>query len=237
MESLSKNWITEKYVDFELKKYMLLGYLQHVSKHFDAIKLYPHLSELIMHYKNVVELKDNKNALYESFSERLLGADIKEFKLLYEKILHDEPLMKELESIIDFSIPQFEKHMQAGKKVYDFIEAQIKFLPVGIIPLHMSEGYIFLRNGRETEMRVYNYQITIFESADEKYRSIHTTFVSSYHKHFANTYESIKRDIIKQHTEMPNPATYVFESDLNIPLEPTYLPIVKRMLVKHVCSN
>ena len=116
MESLSKNWITEKYVDFELKKYMLLGYLQHVSKHFDAIKLYPHLSELIMHYKNVVELKDNKNALYESFSERLLGADIKEFKLLYEKILHDEPLMKELESIIDFSIPQFEKHMQAGKK-------------------------------------------------------------------------------------------------------------------------
>ncbi|HQV00501.1 MAG TPA: hypothetical protein PLO59_05025, partial [Bacteroidia bacterium] len=136
-----------------------------------------------------------------------------------------------------FSIPQFEKHMQAGKKVYDFIEAQIKFLPVGIIPLHMSEGYIFLRNGRETEMRVYNYQITIFESADEKYRSIHTTFVSSYHKHFANTYESIKRDIIKQHTEMPNPATYVFESDLNIPLEPTYLPIVKRMLVKHVCSN
>lgn len=237
MESLSKNWITEKYVDFELKKYTLLAYLQHVSKNFDAIKLYPHLNELIMHYKNVVEFKDNKKALYDSFTERLLGTNLREFKLLYEKILHDDNLMQELESIIDFSIPQFEKHMVAGKKVYDFIEAQIKLQPVGIIPLHTSEGFIFLRNGKETEMRVYNYQVTIFESVDEKYRSIHTTFVSSYHKNLANTYESIKRDIINQFKDLPNPATYIFESELNIPMEPTYLPIAKRMLVKHVSGN
>src|SRR4249919_3269 len=105
MENLSKNWITEKYVDFEYKRYVLLAYLQFVSKNFDESKLYPHLNELIVHYKNVIELRENKKSLYDSFTERLLGADLKDFKLLYEKILQDDDLMQELETIINFSIP------------------------------------------------------------------------------------------------------------------------------------
>lgn len=234
MENLSKNWITEKYVDFEYKKYVLLAYLQYVSKNFDEAKLYPHLNELIMHYKNVVGLRENKKSLYDSFTERLLGADIKDFKLLYEKILHDDDLMQELESIITFSIPHLEKHMQEGKKIYDFIESQINISPVGIIPLSTMEGYIFLRNGKEREMRVYNYQITIFEAPDERYRGIHTTYVGSFEKNLSNTYEGIKRDVIRYNHELPNPATYVFETELQLPVEPTFLPIAKRMLVKFV---
>ncbi|MEO8146632.1 MAG: hypothetical protein ABI723_03290 [Bacteroidia bacterium] len=234
MENLSKNWITEKYVDFEYKRYVLLAYLQFVSKSFDESKLYPHLNELIVHYKNVVELRENKKSLYESFTERLLGADVKDFKLLYEKILQDDDLMQELETIINFSIPHFEKLMQEGKKIYDFIESQICFQPVGIIPLNPMEGYLFLRNGKEREMRVYNYQITIFESPDERYRGIHTTFMGSFEKNLSNTYEGIKQEVIRYNKLLPNPATYVFETELQLPVEPTFLPIAKRMLVKFV---
>ena len=46
MSSLSTNWITEKHIDFEYKKYVLLGYLQHVNESFTENKLYPSLSEL-----------------------------------------------------------------------------------------------------------------------------------------------------------------------------------------------
>ncbi len=237
MESLSKNWITEKHVDFEYKKYVLLAYLQHVSKNFDESKLYPHLNELIAHYKNVVELRDNKKTLYDSFTERLLGADLKDFKLLYEKILHDDELMQELETIISFSIPQFEKYMQEGKKIYDFIESQICVQPVGIMPLNAMEGYLFLRNGNEREMRVYNYQITIFQSPDEKYRGIYTMYLASFEKNLSNTYEGIKQELIRYNRALPNPATYVFETDLQLPVEPTYLPIAKRMLVKYVANQ
>lgn len=234
MESLSKNWITEKYVDFEYKKYVLLGYLQQVSKSFDESKLYPHLNELIMHYKNVIELRENKKSLYDNFTERMLGADMKDFKILYEKILQDDDLMQELETIINFSIPHFEKHMHEGKKIYDFIESKICLIPVGIIPLRTAEGYLFLRNGKQKETRVYNYQITIFESPDERYRGIHTTYVGSYEKNLANTYESIKRDVISYNQHLPNPATYLFETELELPVEPTFLPIAKRMLVRYV---
>jgi hypothetical protein len=36
---------------------------------------------------------------------------------------------------------------------------------------------------------------------------------------------------------LPNPATYVIESELDIPLEETLLPIARRSLVKYVASQ
>ena len=37
MKSLSETWFAEGRIDFELKKYTLLAYLQEVNKHFDAL--------------------------------------------------------------------------------------------------------------------------------------------------------------------------------------------------------
>jgi hypothetical protein len=67
MNSLSKNWITENHIDFEYKKYMLLAYLQHVSEDFTETKLYPSLSDLVAHYRNLLSLKESKQNLYDSF--------------------------------------------------------------------------------------------------------------------------------------------------------------------------
>ena len=40
MKSLSETWFAEGYIDFELKKYTLLAYLQHVNSYFNQNKLY-----------------------------------------------------------------------------------------------------------------------------------------------------------------------------------------------------
>jgi hypothetical protein len=234
MQSLSQNWITEKHIDFEYKKYVLLAYLQHVSEHFTENRLYPHLSELVAHYRNVVALKENKQSLFDSFPDRLSQADFRNLKLLYEKMLEDDQLMKEIESIIRFSIPHFEKYLNEGKQIYDFIESRLHIYPVGIVPLQVNEGYLFLALPDESETMVYEYQITLFENPDEKYRGIYTRFVASYRKSLANTFESIKSDLIRYHKKLPNPATYVIESGLSIPLDETFLPMAKRTLMKYV---
>ena len=39
MKQLNPNWLTEGWVDFEYKKYLLLAYLQKVSIDFDERKL------------------------------------------------------------------------------------------------------------------------------------------------------------------------------------------------------
>jgi hypothetical protein len=47
MADLNKNWLTEKYIDFEYKKYVLLAWLQEVNNNFQDQKLYPFLAQLI----------------------------------------------------------------------------------------------------------------------------------------------------------------------------------------------
>ena len=54
MKTLSETWFAEGYIDFELKKYMLLAYLQEINKGFTENKLYPQLADIIFHYNNVI---------------------------------------------------------------------------------------------------------------------------------------------------------------------------------------
>lgn len=234
MKTLSPNWITEKHIDFEYKKYLLLAYLKEVSENFEETKLYPFLSDLISHYRGLIKLKENKENLASGFSERIRGMDFENFKIIYEKLIQDDAIMQELETIIDYSIPQFELYLAEGKKIYDFIEEHLYISPVGIIPLNPFEGYFFLQDASNKYTKVYEYQITIFNNPDERYRGIHTHYIKSYRKSITNTFESIKIDLIKYYKKLPNPATYVIEADIAIPLEETFLPIAKRFLVKHV---
>ena len=237
MSLLSTNWITEKHIDFEYKKYLLLGYLQKVSDDFVESKLYPSLSELVSHYRNLIALRDKKKDLFNSFPERLTGTDVSGFNLMYEKLLNDDQVMSEIENIIDFSIPKFEKYISEGKTIYDFIESKINIFPVGIMPLNADEGYLLLKYNKQDETLVYEYQITIFENPDERYRGISTTFLCSYSKSIQNTFENIKQDLIRYHHKLPNPATYVIESDLQVPLQETLLPLARRTLVKFVAAG
>lgn len=237
MTQLSTNWITEKHIDFEYKKYLLLGYLQRVSEEFTESKLYPSLSELVTHYRNVVALRDKKKDLFNSFPERLTGTDVKGFNLMYEKLLNDDQVMAEIETIIEYSIPKFEKYITEGKAIYDFIESRIKIFPVGIMPLNADEGYLLLKYCPVGETLVYEYQITIFENPEEKYRGISTNFVCSYSKSIQNSFENIKLDLIRYHHKLPNPATYVIESEIQVPLQETLLPLARRTLVKYVATG
>lgn len=233
-KKLSDNWITEQHIDFEYKKYLLLAYLQHVSECFEETRLYPALSELVKHYRNLVALREQKKNLFDSFPEKLSSADFEHFKLVYEKLCNDDQLMREIENIIAFSIPQIEVHLAEGKKIYDFIESKLNIYPVGIVPLHTDAGYLFISNGDIHETSVFEYQITIFDQSTERYRAIGLQYVTSFEKSLRNTYENIKCDLLKYNKNLPNPATYVISSELTLPMEDTLLPLAKRSLVKYL---
>jgi hypothetical protein len=57
MSKLSKDWLTENHIDLEFKQYLLLAYLQEVKENYNSNKIYPYLSELIEHYKNLILIK------------------------------------------------------------------------------------------------------------------------------------------------------------------------------------
>lgn len=234
MKKLSETWFAEGFIDFELKKYTLLAYLQEISGHFNEHKLYPQLADLIFHYNNIVAFRENKKYLQEHFPKKLTGIQIEKLQLLYEQMIEDDELMQELEEIIMYSAEEMRTTISSGTEIYEFVEEKLSINPVGLIPLDMQEGYFFLSAGNSKATRVYHYRLSIFEKHDEKYRSIKTTYLDLMHRSIVNTYENIKYDLIKQRTSLPNPAVYSIETELSFPFEETLLPIAKRSLVKYL---
>ena len=232
--TLSETWFIDGYIDFELQKYRLLAYLKEVNKYFHETKLYPQLSDMIFHYKNLVAFKENKQFLQNSFPKELTKIDMQKLELTYEQMLADDELMQELEQIIDYARPQLKRTIDAGAEIHEMVEQQLTIAPVGILPLYKNEGYVLLQYGEYSEIRAYAYNITLFEEKDAKYRGIRMQFIDSYKKSIVNTFENIKLDIIRSIRTLPNPAVYSIFSPFTVPLNETLLPIAKRVLVRQL---
>ncbi|MBI5858733.1 MAG: hypothetical protein HZB42_13965 [Sphingobacteriales bacterium] len=236
MKSLSETWFAEGRIDFELKKYTLLAYLQEINKYFNENKLYPQLADIIFHYNNIVAFRENKKYLQEHFPKKLNGLQLEKLQLLYEQMIGDDELMQELEDIIYYSAGKMKSTIRSGTDIYEFVEVNLDIAPVGIIPLDTQEGYFFLSSGDVHCTRVYHYRLSIFEKHDEKYRSIRTAFIDRWQRSISSTYEHIKSELIRYRKELPNPAVYSIETELSFPVDETLLPIAKRSLVKFISA-
>ena len=236
MKSLSETWFAEGRIDFELKKYTLLAYLQEVSKYFNENKLYPQLADIIFHYNNIVAFRENKKYLQEHFPKKLTGVQLEKLQLLYQQMIEDNELMAELEDIIHYSAGKIKSTIHNGTEIYEFVEESLNIVPVGLIPLDTQEGYFFLSCGNVKDTKVYHYRLSIFEKHDEKYRSIKTAFIDNWYRSIASTYEHIKSELIRNRKDLPNPAVYSIVTGLQFPVDETLLPIAKRSLVKFISA-
>ena len=235
MRSLSETWFADGYIDFELKKYTLLAYLQEVNKYFGENKLYPQLGDVIFHYNNLVAFRENKKFLQEQFPKKLTGIQMERLQVLYEQMMDDDELMEELEQIIQYATGEMRSTITNGTELYELVEDKLEISPVGIIPLEQNEGYFFLSNTR-SQTRVYQFRLSIYEKREEKYRSIRTEFIDVWYRSIANTYEHIKSELLRNRTQLPNPAVYAIQTEMNLPVEETLLPIAKRSLVRYISN-
>jgi hypothetical protein len=234
MKSLRPNWFFEDLPDFEYKKYVLLAYLQDVHAQFTETRLYPALSDLVFHYRNLTSFVEQKQAIYKSFPERLTEIDMKNLRMAFSKVMSNDDLMNHLEEVVSYSIPELKKHLDEGKEIYDFIEKEINLSPVGILPIYRNEGYMLVRDGDIPEIKVYEFSVKFFQHDEENFRSVQTQYLTSYKRSFVNTSENIKIDMIRSRKKLPNPATFAVESVYEFPLEETIIPLAKRMLMKYM---
>ncbi|RYE00048.1 MAG: hypothetical protein EOP50_03970, partial [Sphingobacteriales bacterium] len=154
MKQLSETWFAEGYIDFELKKYTLLAYLKEINRHFNENRLYPQLADLVFHYNNIVAFRENKKYLQEHFPKKLTGLQIEKLQVLYEAMIADDDLMKELEDIIHYSESELKTTISNGAEIYEFVEGNLSIAPVGLVPLDVQEGYFFLSAGDSRQTRV-----------------------------------------------------------------------------------
>jgi hypothetical protein len=234
MSKLSDNWISEGWIDYEYKKYLLLGYLQSVNEQFKEVKLYPPLAELIRHYERLKNFNDTKQQLKLGFPKDLKGMDLEKKRLEYQQRLNDDELMQELHNIVEFALPKFKKHIEEGKSIYEFIESNLEIAPVGITPIYQREGYAMLTFDSSKEVYVYRYTINLFQNSADKFRGIALQFVKTVRQSLVNTFQRIKLDLISSFADLPNPPAWRIHSSQHIPLEESFVPVSKRLLLKTV---
>ena len=231
---LNEDWLTNGLIDLEYKKYVLLAYMKEIQENFGEKKLYPFLSELVFHYNNLIRLKENKNLLFENFPKKLSKADFENLKLSYQRIVQDNELMKVIEDIIHFAIPKLKDALDVGTDIYEEVARHIVIEPIGIAPLFVNEGYLFICEHQKQEIHIFRYQIATFNTPDDNFRGIYTEFLEKKKRNLVNTLEKIKIELIRTYTSMPNPATFAAFVSLQCPLEETLLPVTKRKLVQQL---
>lgn len=231
---LSLNWLTEGHIDFEYKKYLLLAYLQEVDAHFDQLKLYPALADLLGHHRNLSTLKQQKEQLRSRFPKRLTKLDWEKLQAEFEELIGQEPLMDDLEAIVDYALPKLTAQVKEGQEIYTYAQEHMELIPVGVMPVYTEEGYLMVRLIKDKSVDVYRYMMTLFQHAEENFRSLRTSYVGNYSYSITNTYQSIKYDLIKNIKELPNPATYAVECNIAVPYQETMYPIAKRLLLREL---
>lgn len=232
MADLPENWLTQGWIDFEYKKYLLLAYLQEAGSTFDQKKLYPKLSELVDHYRNLNLFRAKKITLERGFPKEVSRLDFERFKVEYRDMFEDDELLKEIDSIVEFALPAFEKQLALGRELYEEVENKLEVFPVGIIPLRKEEGYLFLSDFPKRLVNVYYYSLTIFEHVKEKFRGLHTRLLFNYTSSITENYEQVKYRLVTQNPALPAPAAYAIEFKQSYPLSETMLPVAKRNLLR-----
>ncbi len=234
MKTLAKNWITEGLIDFEYKKYQLLAYLQEASREFQAVKLYPVLSDLIDHHRLLLELNSGKTELNRLFPKALNGIDLQNSQLQFEEKVEDGEVMKEISQITEYALPQIATRIEDGKSIYNFIEEQVDFEPVGIQPIYNREGFILMTQENKSDIHAFRYKSNLLQMAGEKFRSITFWFLGIFQKTLVNTLERLKMQLIREVRELPNPATWRLHSRHSVPIEETLVPISKRLVLQQI---
>lgn len=234
MQKLTDDWFLKGTLDFEYKKYLLLAYLQHVSREFAEVRLYPSFAELISHYNNLNAFRSKQQELYDRFPKRLREEDLRQLRLILKTDVPEDEEIMEIGSIIDYAMPTIETHLKEGKEIYDYIDEQINIEPVGITPLYRKEGYVFLHANPRHQVRVFQYRVIFFENADANYHGIALEPIDSFRRSLGESYEAKKRELIRHHGELPNPATWLVYAVQPFPEESALLPVAKRKMLAYL---
>lgn len=237
MRKLTLNTFLAGTGDVEATQYLVLEGLKDYYREFSHNRLYPSLAELVDLHRALVEIINSMSDIQGHLPHELKEVDLEHGKLVYETTgLSDDDLARAAELIV-WALPRIQRAIDEGVSIYNFVDEHMTIEQVGILPLYREEGYWFVPEHRAALLHLLRYELSLFTSANERYRRLKTVNLGEIEQRFIHrSPESIKLQLIEQYRDLPNPATFVCETDLDFPYNETILPIAKRKLMAQVFS-
>ncbi|MDP4827683.1 MAG: hypothetical protein NWR73_08345 [Flavobacteriales bacterium] len=234
MKHLDENWLTTGDLDLETKQYQLFAYLQHVSKNFEADKLYPHLEEL----KNQKDVLSTFLFQFKHFQEtaeqELSGMDISTHKLLYTSALAQTNTSKTLEEIATFALPYIDQNFKYASIKSDEYLATIDFEPIGVLPSYVKEGYAFLYLDALSQVDIFKYSIRHVQF--DAVAPLEISFLGRKVMRLSESFSNLKLELTRNFRDLPNPAAFLLRPMRMLPTQETLLPLFKKRLFQGVCE-
>lgn len=234
---LTLDLFTQIQSDLEARQYQVLAALKSISKDFQQNRIYPHISHLVDIYRTLGDISNRLKDLRNKFPKRIKKIDFVNQEIEHEVVFVDGSDVQQVEEFIEWALPYIKAKIEEGKAIYEFVNDEIVLEEVGIMPTYTDEGYFFVPDNNGSKLLLFQYEVSIFKSAKDKYRSLKTDFLKALEQgHTLLSPNSIKLDLIDQYKKLPNPATYAFQTELDFPFNETIFPVVKRKLLKQLVN-
>jgi hypothetical protein len=235
MAELSLQQFLHAEVDAEGARYRVLQGLQEMQQALRHNIIYPHLGDLIhLHHTLRTVLQQ-----FEQMRQALPGI-LREIDTEAQRLVYDRPAfvpMGMVEELIQWSMPQIEETIEEGRTVFEFVDGQLHLEGVGLVPAYQNEGYLMVADTGRKQLHVFRYHLSSLMQADERYRSLRTALVQSLSQPTIRlSPQEVKLHLVAERRDLPNPATWIVETEVDFPFESTVLPVAKRKLMRHLCG-
>ena len=235
MHYLNMDMFTQTDEDFEVRQYKILHGLKLTYDNFTRNRLYPQLGELIALHKGLKDTLGKIQGLQDSFPERISKIDLKNKNIIYEKIFQDEENIGPIVDLITWALPHIQKVIDEGVAIFEFVDQNLEVEKVGIVPAYLEEGYIFVPDNSKKRLNLFRYEISLYGSSEDTHRTLKTNYLRTIPiDNLHQTSNSIKLKLIRNHKDLPNPATYSFHTNLDFPFQETIFPIAKRKFMRYL---
>lgn len=235
MTTLNLELFTSAVADLEQAQYKIMGGLQRVRQAFAGNQIYPHLGELIELHTTLRTIMQRSEDLEGALPGRVTGVDLENEKVRYEWPELDRGEMADVKHLIAWTLPKIQDAIEEGRTIFEFVDENMRLEEVGLVPSYTQEGYLIVPDQEASAWHILQYSLSIFTGADEEYRSLRTAHVKSLaHGRVQPSPRDVKLNLVAERRELPNPATYFFDTDLDFPYEPTMFPVAKRKFMRHL---
>lgn len=158
MDILKADWCTQPPYDYELKKYQLLGSIQHIVNSIDSGRLFYALriveDTLYMLYK----FQSNKGSL-EDKMKVLKGINIDTMSLEYE-YPDESKEIKDVYSLCDYAIEEFEAVFKLIRSKWRNVSAKIAMTEIPSARPTKTKGQVFIAKKDSDNIIIYEYNST-----------------------------------------------------------------------------
>ncbi len=235
MQALTLEHFLSAGSDFETAQYQVLGGLQTARQAFANNHIYPYLGGLVKLYHTLHSIVGQIDDLRDAAPAELTGIDLEAGALQYERGDLSDDQIAFVEDLIRWALPHLQQAIEEGRTIYEFVEDNLELEEVGIVPSYVEEGYLFVPDRQTSSLHVLQYSLSVFKDAGERYRSLKTVHVKSvFRRDVTPSPQSLKLELLSEKRDLPNPATYAFESELDFPFDTTMLPVAKRKLIRYL---